>query len=99
MKVNIVMYNSGKSKPQFTLTGGIRPWGILLAISKGSYRLSFPDLCQEITVSPYEISYIPPHTNFHLEVIEPVDFHQFAFQLLQYICIGRITCFCLFNNR
>ena len=81
MKTKIVLYNAEKSKPQFQLTSGTRPWGILLAISKGSFRLSFPTLDQSHIIFPYEVAYVPPNTEFHREILEPIDFHQFTFQI------------------
>ena len=81
MNTNIILYNTETDKTYFKLGAGIRPWGILLAISKGSFRLSFPALGQTHVIHPYEISYIPPNTEFCREVIEPIDFHQFAFQM------------------
>ena len=81
MKTNIILYNTETSKTHFKLSAGTRPWGILLAISKGSFRLSFPALKQSHVSSPYEIAYVPPNTEFYREIIEPIDFHQFAFQI------------------
>ena len=81
MKTDIILYNTEKNKTFFKLTSGIRPWGILLAISKGSFRLSFPDSEKSCVISRYEIAYVPPNTEFCREIIEPIDFHQFAFQI------------------
>jgi AraC-like DNA-binding protein len=82
MKTNIVLYNTEKAKPRFETEAAIRSWGILLAISKGSFRLSFPDTGESHTVAPYEISYVPPNTPFCRVILEPIDFHQFAFEIL-----------------
>ena len=81
MNTNIIFYNTETDKTYFRLSSGIRPWGILLVISKGSFRLSFPTSKQYYTISPYEIAYIPPNTEFYREVIEPINFHQFSFQI------------------
>ena len=81
MNIRIVLYNTEKDKTTFQLSSGTRPWGILLAISKGSFRLSFPSLEQNHGLSPYESAYVPPNTKFRREVIESIDFHQFAFQI------------------
>ena len=81
MDINIILYNTETNKSNFKLFYGIRPWGILLAISKGSFRLTFPKLKQNFVISAYEIAYVPPNTEFCREVIEPIDFHQFAFHI------------------
>ncbi len=81
MNTNIILYNTETNKTSFKLFSGIRPWGILLAISKGSFSLSFPTLKQNHVISPYEIAYIPPNTEFYREIIKPIDFHQFTFQI------------------
>ncbi len=81
MNTDIILYNTETNKKQFKLSSGIRPWGILLAISKGSFRLSFPTLEQSVVISPCEIAYVPPNTEFCREIIEPIDFHQFTFQI------------------
>jgi AraC-like DNA-binding protein len=80
MKTNIILYNSEKDKTVFTLTNGIRAWGILLAISKGSFRLSFPQTGETVVINPYEMAYVPPNTVFEREVLSPIDFIQFNFQ-------------------
>jgi len=82
MNTKIILYNSEQNKTHFTLHRGIRPWGILMAISKGSYRLSFPDSQESFQIHPYEVSYIPPNRDFCREVLSPIDFHQFAFQIV-----------------
>ena len=82
MKTNILLYNTERAKPCFEVSQAQRPYAILLAISKGSFHLSFPEMGESHIISPYEISYIPPNTKFHKEVIQPVDFHQFAFEFL-----------------
>lgn len=79
MKIELLLHVTERHKESFTLTSGIRPRGIILAISKGSYRLTFPTLGNTHTFSPYEIAYIPPNTEFIREVITPIDFHQFTF--------------------
>ena len=81
MNINIILYNTETNKTSFTLSAGIRPWGILLAISKGSFRLSFPSSKKSYVISRNEIAYIPPNTEFQREIIDPIDFHQFAFQI------------------
>ena len=81
MNTNIIFYNTETDKTHFQLSAGIRPWGILLAISKGSFRLSFRASKQCYTISPYEIAYIPPNTEFYREIIEPINFNQFTFQI------------------
>lgn len=81
MKTEIVLYNTEKNKLQFQLRFGKSTWGILLAISKGSFRLSFPATGQSHIFFPYEVAYVPPNTDFLREVIEPIDFHQFTFQI------------------
>lgn len=84
MKIKLVLYNNGTNKSQFRLCSGIRPWGILLAISKGSFRLTLPKLNQSFIINPYEIAYVPPNTEFYREVIEPIDFYQFTYQLYEH---------------
>lgn len=81
MNSDIILYNTETNKTFFKLASGIRPWGILLAISKGSFRLSFPASEKSCVISRYEIAYVPPNTEFCREIIEPIDFHQFAFQI------------------
>jgi len=83
MKTKIVLYNTEKAKPRFEVSQATRPYAILLGISKGNFHLSFPELGQTHIISPYEIAYIPPNTNFYKEVLHPIDFHQFAFEILE----------------
>ena len=82
MNTKIILYNSERKKSHFTLLRGIRPWGILMAISKGSYQLSFPETGELLQLHPGEVSYIPPNTPFCREVLSPIDFHQFAFHII-----------------
>lgn len=81
MKPNVLLYNTETGKTHFTLQKGTRPWGILLAISKGCFRLTFPATGQVDVIHPFEAAYIPPNTEFLREVLAPIDFHQFAFHL------------------
>ena len=81
MKSNIILYNSEQNKSFFTLSKGSRAWGILLMISKGSYRLSFPNTNETFIIQPYEMTYVPPNTVFEREVLSPIDFCQFSFQI------------------
>ena len=81
MNTKIILYNTENDKTYFKLSSGTRPWGILLAISKGSFHLSLPTLGQSHVFSPYEIAYVPPNTEFDRKVIDSIDFHQFAFQI------------------
>lgn len=82
VKTKILLHNTEKGKPRFEVSQAKRPYAILLAISNGNFRVSFPESKQTYIFSPYEISYIPPNTQFYKEVINPIDFHQFAFEFL-----------------
>ena len=81
MRAKIILHNFATGRAAFRLSSGTRPWGILLAISKGSFRLSFPSSDQSYTILPYEIAYVPSNTEFHREILEPIDFHQFTFKV------------------
>lgn len=80
MELKMILYNSGKEKSFFELESGIRPWDIIFTVSKGSFSLTFTHDESPLVFHPYEIAYIPANTSFVRQVIEPVDFHQFAFQ-------------------
>ena len=81
MDIHIILYNAETDKTHFTLHSGTRPYAILLGISKGSFRLSFPQMGYSKEVFPDEMVYIPANTEFLREVIEPIDFHQFSFSV------------------
>jgi len=79
MNLMLIKYTNGREKRFFELASGKRPWGMLFAASRGSFELSFPDTGESEVFAPGEVAYIPPRTAFQRRVIEPLDFHQFAF--------------------
>ena len=80
MKIESILYNAEKEKPQFELTKGIRPWDILLSIAKGSITVDFPNCAENHTVGPFEIVYFPANQQFLRTVTSPIDFYQFTFR-------------------
>lgn len=83
MDLQLILHNYGEKKEFFELSHGVRPWDIIIMISKGSFSLSFPNEDITRTFEPFEIAYIPANTLFTRKVIEPIDFHQFTFQINQ----------------
>lgn len=81
MEFQIILYNAETEKARFTLHSGARPYGILLGISKGSFRLSLPEAEYSVVIFPDEMVYIPANTKFLREVLEPIDFYQFSFSV------------------
>ena len=80
MKIEPILYNAEKGKPQFELTEGLRPWDIFLLIAKGGITVSFPDQAESHTVGPFEIVYFPANQKFLRKVTSPIDFYQFTFR-------------------
>ena len=64
MKLTLIKYNGGRDKRFFELSSGKRPWGILLALSKGSFELEFPSLGIKRIFGSGEVAYVPPTRNF-----------------------------------
>lgn len=79
----MILHNALNRKTEFQLSEGIRPWGILMIISAGEYTLTFPETGHSCTLHPNEASYIPPNTFFVRRIVNPIDFHQFAFRIEQ----------------
>jgi AraC-like DNA-binding protein len=80
LKHNVLFYNSEIAKAAFELESGIRPWGILMLLTAGKYRLELPETEESFTLSANTVSYIPPNTPFVRRVEEPIHFHQFHIQ-------------------
>lgn len=80
MKTSVRFYNSETDKTHFELQSGIRPWGILMLITEGSYTIKLPETEEFYTLTANTVSYIPPNTPFIRKVEKPIHFHQFHLQ-------------------
>lgn len=83
MKLEVILHNALCGKSVFELSKGVRPWGTLMITSAGKYTVTFPETGETFTFHPNEVSYIPPNMPFIRRVVEPIDFHQFAFRIEQ----------------
>lgn len=90
MKIKVILFNSDKSKKEFELKKGSRPWNIIFIISKGSINLKLLNENKEYVIKENEIALISENTPFERKILSPVDFYQFAFQITEKtaICDG-----------